>query len=143
MQAHYNLYLIIAAVLSGIAAILHVAIIIGGARWYRFFGAGERMARAAEAGRLYPTLLTSGIVVVLGVWAAYALSGAGVLAVLPMRKLILSLITAVYLLRGLLIVPLLTGILAPATPFMIWSSLVCLIYGAVHSVGVSQAWHAL
>lgn len=143
MLVSYNIPLIIAAALSGIAAILHIAIIIGGAGWYRFFGAGERMARSAEAGRLYPTGVTLGIAGMLGIWAAYALSGANVIDVLPLRKLALCLITAVYLLRGLLIIPLLTRLRSRATPFLIWSSVVCLIYGLVHALGVSQVWHAL
>ena len=40
----YKIWLIAGAVLSGIAGLLHLAIILGGAPWYRFFGAGERMA---------------------------------------------------------------------------------------------------
>lgn len=53
MLSPYNTWLIVGAVLSGVAALLHVAIVFGGASWYRFFGAGERMASAAAAGRLY------------------------------------------------------------------------------------------
>jgi hypothetical protein len=37
-------------VLSAAAALLHIAVIVGGAEWYRFFGAGEGMARLAERG---------------------------------------------------------------------------------------------
>ncbi|MGQ4584278.1 hypothetical protein [Lysobacter sp. F60174L2] len=36
--------------LNAIAALLHVGCIIFGASWYRFFGAGERMAQLASAG---------------------------------------------------------------------------------------------
>jgi len=46
MTTSYNLWLIVAAALSGLAALLHVAIVFGGGPWYRFFGAGERMALA-------------------------------------------------------------------------------------------------
>ena len=65
--------------LTGVASLLHVAIILGGPDWYRFFGAGERMARLAARGSTYPTVLTASIAVVLGLWTLYALSGAGLI----------------------------------------------------------------
>ncbi len=143
MHTPYNLWLVVAASLSGIAALLHVAIIIGGARWYRFFGAGEAMASAAAAGRGYPVVITSGIALVLSVWAAYALSGAGVIPRLPLLNLGLSGITAIYWLRGLAIVPLLVFAREKATPFLIWSSVICCGYGMVHLLGLMQAWPTL
>jgi len=76
-------FLIVAAVLNVGAALLHVGILIGGAPWYRTFGAGESMAQAADAGKLYPSIVTLGVIGTLLVWAAYALSGAGVIARLP------------------------------------------------------------
>ena len=36
-----NYWLITGGILSAVAAVLHIAVIIGGANWYRFFGAGE------------------------------------------------------------------------------------------------------
>ena len=62
---------------TGAAAMLHVAIVLGGPEWYRFFGAGERMARMAARGSITPAVLTLAIAAVLGVWALYGLSGAG------------------------------------------------------------------
>lgn len=44
MSPSVNLSLVFAAALSAIAASLHLAIIVGGPAWYRFFGAGERFA---------------------------------------------------------------------------------------------------
>lgn len=49
-ETSVNLIPMLGSGLSAIAALLHVGIIIGGPSWYRFFGAGERMARAAAAG---------------------------------------------------------------------------------------------
>lgn len=143
MNPAYNLWLIAAAVLSGVAALLHVAIVFGGAPWYRFFGAGERMASAAEAGRLYPAVVTFAIALVLAGWTAYALAGAGVLPALPLLKLALVGITGVYLLRGLAIVPLFVFARDQATPFLIWSSIICIGYGVVHLLGVLQTWTRL
>jgi len=143
MLSPYNTWLVVGAVLSGVAALLHVAIVFGGAPWYRFFGAGERMASAAAAGRFYPAVVTFGIALILGCWAAYALSGAGVLPALPFLKLGLATITAIYLLRGLAIIPLLVAAREKATPFLIWSSVICVGYGVVHLVGLAQVWGQL
>jgi hypothetical protein len=143
MIATDNPWLIAAAVLSGIAALLHVAIVIGGAQWYRFFGAGEKMALAAQTGRVYPAIVTMGIAAVLSVWAAYALSAAGLLMTLPFLKWGLMAITAIYLLRGLAIIPLSLFALDQVTPFLFWSSVICTGYGVVHLIGVMQVWAKL
>ncbi|AKU21141.1 hypothetical protein [Massilia sp. NR 4-1] len=143
MAGAYNMALLLGAALSAIAALLHLGIIVGGPAWYRFFGAGERMATMAEQGKLYPAVLTLGIAAVLAVWAAYALSGAGLLAPLPLLKAGLCVIAAVYLLRGLAIVPLLTVARSKSTPFLLWSSVICLGYGIVHAIGLRQIWHTL
>jgi hypothetical protein len=131
-----NPALIAAGVLSLVASGLHLAIIFGGAGWYRFFGAGERFARAAERGEVWPGIATFGIALVLFVWALYAFSGAGALPALPMLRTGLVLITAVYLLRGAVVLPLLLFARGTLTPFVVWSSLICLGYGLVHLLGV-------
>lgn len=138
-----NKFLLTAASLSATAALLHVAIIFVGARWYRFFGAGEQMARLAESGHWYPPVITSGIALVLAIWALFALSGAGVVRPLPFVKPALCIITAVYLLRGLVIVPIFIFAQQQATPFWFWSSAICLMYGVVHLVGLTQVWSKL
>jgi hypothetical protein len=136
-----NPWLVLGGVLSAAAAILHVAVIAGGPDWYRFFGAGEEMARMAEQGRLTPHLITIGIALVLGLWGAYALSGAGVIRRLPLIRTALVAITAIYLLRGLLLVPALLQ--EPRDPFTIWSSLIVLVYGIAYGLGTWRAWPAL
>jgi hypothetical protein len=138
-----NPFLIVGGVLSAAASLLHLAVIAGGPSWYRFFGAGEGMARMAERGSLTPTLVTIGIATVLAVWAAYAFSGAGLIARLPLMRTALVLISAVYLLRGLVVLP--AFVLNPGgvMPFMIWSSLIVLVYGVCYAVGTWIAWPAL
>jgi hypothetical protein len=61
-----------AGVSSACVAALHVVIIFVGAPAYRYFGAGEPMARLSEQGSTTPALVTAGLTVVFGVWAAYA-----------------------------------------------------------------------
>lgn len=138
-----SVLLIVAAALSAVASLLHVGIIFGGGPWYRFFGAGERMARASEAGRVYPIVVTAGIALVLALWSAYALSGAGVIVPMPLLRLALCAITAVYLLRGLVIVPAFVMARDKVTAFVVWSSLICLVFGVVHLAGLAQVWDRL
>jgi hypothetical protein len=137
-------FLALGAGLSAIAALAHVAIVIGGPAWYRFFGAGEGMARLASQGSWYPALITLAIALVLASWSAYALSGAGWLPELPHVRLALVAITAVYLLRG--VGGLFLAFFAPggnSPAFWVWSSVICLAFGAVHAAGLARAWHAL
>lgn len=143
-----NTQLIIAASLSFIAAFLHLLIIFGGPNWYRFFGAGEKMAALAEAGSMQPTIITLFIAGALSVFGLYGLSGAGVIFELPLLKLGLCLIAVVYLLRGLL------GFLLPfvsnhpsvkenSITFWMVSSVICCIFGGFYLLGIINNWQLL
>jgi hypothetical protein len=138
-----NTCLLIAATLNAVAAALHVGCIVFGASWYRFFGAGERMARMAGAGWWYPTLITSGLVLMLGVWSLYALSGAGAIFRLPYVRAVLCVVTAVYLLRGIAGFPLLLVPTGRSAAFWWWSSSICLALGILHGLGLRQTWGRL
>ena len=122
-------WLIAGGALSFGAAALHLAIIVGGPDWYRFFGAGEAMARLAARGDPRAAITTLGIAVVLSLWGLYALSGAGLIRRLPLLRTCLVLISAAYLLRAAILIPLL---LNPyhLTTFWIWSSAIVAVYGA-------------
>ncbi|TBR11526.1 MAG: hypothetical protein EPO46_06240 [Lysobacter sp.] len=143
MDARPNRLLTFGAALSATAAALHVAIIFGGPDWYRFFGAGERFAQLDAAGSRVPALMTLGIATVLALWSAYALSGAGWLRRLPLLRTALVTISAIYLLRGLVLAPMLVMDASQFTPFDWWSSIICLGYGVVHAVGLAQVWPGL
>ena len=65
------------------------------------------MAQLAARGSTYPTIITAGIAVILGIWTLYALSGARVIRRLPFLRLALVLIAAIYLTRGILGIPVL------------------------------------
>ena len=138
-----NKLLLFGGLLSGIAALLHLAIIIGGSQWYRFFGAGEELASMAEKGSWYPAVLTFGIAVVLLLWALYAFSGAGLIRRFPLLKVGLVVISAVYLIRGLAFIP--AYIVSPeiVDDFLIWSSLISLVYGFSYAIGTKQVWAKL
>ncbi len=138
-----NAFLIAGAALSALAALAHAGCIVFGAPWYRFFGAGERMARMAEAGSWYPALITAIIAAVLATWSLYALSGAGVIPRLPLLRLGLCAITGVYLLRGLAGVPFAMVATERGAAFWLWSSAICLAIGLVHLAGLRQVWPRL
>ena len=121
--------LIISGVFSVTAAVLHIAIIIGGSHWYRFFGAGEEMAVMAEQGSWIPGLVTLGIAVVLFLWGLYAFSGAGVVRRLPLLKTALVLISTVYLVRGLGLIPAVIFMPDEVNNFLVWSSIISLMFG--------------
>jgi hypothetical protein len=134
-------------VLTAGAALLHVGIIIGGPDWYRYFGAGERMAWMAARGYWQPALITAGIATVLAIWALYAFSGAGVIRRLPLLRPALTLIAAVYLARGIFGVPAVmlvddvyTNQLREKMTFMVVSSAICIVLGVCYAAGAARVW---
>ncbi len=138
-------WLYIAGLLNFAIAILHVAIIIGGPKWYRFFGAGERMASLAEKKSVLPALITLSIAIILAIWGMYAWSVAGILPDLPFPKYILAAITIVYFLRGFggLVLPFLSDhpyVRQNSIGFWIFSSIICLIFAIVHLLGLMSGW---
>ncbi len=142
-----NPFLLAGGLLSLVAGGLHLAIIIGGPDWLRFFGAGERLAVMAENGANYPGLVTGVIAVALIIMGTYALAAAasmnGTPLPLPFVKWILLAITSVFLLRGLALVPMFFMAPQMVNGFMIWSSLIVLALGLLHAKGLVQAWSAL
>ncbi|GGY69615.1 hypothetical protein GCM10011613_12450 [Cellvibrio zantedeschiae] len=143
MKSNYNKLLILGAVLSALAVLLHIGCIIFGAPWYRVFGAGEDMAQMAEAGSNQPALITFIVAVILGVWSLYALAGAGVIRRLPLLRTALCLITAVYLIRGVAALPFMYQLSENSPLFWLVSSGICLFFGVVHLIGLRQVWQKL
>src|SRR5688500_7627120 len=129
--------------MSVAASLLHLAVIAGGPDWYRFFGAGEGMARAAERGSLVPPLMTAIIAAVLAVWAAFAFGAAGAIRLLPLTRTALVAIAAVLLVRSAMV--LVPQFWAPehTTAFRIVSSAACLAMGLCFAFGTWAAWDSL
>lgn len=138
MKRSVNYALLLGGGLSLLAGLLHLVIMVGGADWYRFFGAGERLSTLAANGSLVPGLLAAGLTVILFLWAAYAFAGAGLLSPLPLLKPALITISAIYLARGLVLIP--AALFRPEAlnNVKIWSSLVCLLMGLSYAVGTRQ-----
>lgn len=135
--------LAIAAGLSASAAVAHIFCVVIGPSAYRFMGAGEAMARAVEAGRLRPTIVTLAISAVLLVWAAYALSAAGFIDRLPLTKFVVLAIALVYLGRAFAFPLLRPAFPENSTRFWLVSSGICLVIGALHAYGLAARWSVL
>ncbi len=140
-------FLVLAGALSALVAALHLLIALLGAPAYRYFGAGERMARLAEQGSWRPPAVTLGLIVVFAVWAAYAFSGAGVCRPLPWLRVGLIGIGTVYTLRGLVLGPQLVWYFSgwrDAVPLRhVAFSAAALLIGLTYLNGVKNAWAQL
>ena len=133
-----------AAASSAFIAVLHVVIIVMGAPAYRYFGAGERMARLDEQGSLVPAIVTAFLTLVFAVWAAYGLSGAGLLRRLPLMRTGLIVIGVLYTARGILLGPqavwFLSGYRDAVPPRQLVFSAVSLLTGLAYLAGTREAW---
>ena len=133
-------WLIAGGILSLIAALLHVGCILFGTEWYRFFGVPDPLIASYENGSMTLVWMTAGIAAILAIWGAYAFSGAGVIGRLPLLRLALIAITAIYLARGLFLIPAILKAPYPNSTFDLWSSTIVLIYGLTYAIGT---WLAL
>jgi hypothetical protein len=141
-----NQWLKLGGILSFAVALLHLVIIFIGAPAYRYFSAGEDMAKSAESGSAFPAVLTLVLVSVFAVWGFYGLSGAGVIRRLPLLKISLILIGAIYTLRGVAVFLQLFRIATSAAevaPREIVFSLVSLIIGLAYLIGTVTSWRSL
>lgn len=143
MNIANNKLLLLGSIGSAMAALAHLGCIIFGADWYRFFGAGEQMARMAEEGSWYPTLVTSIIVLILSLWCFYGLSGARLIPRLPLLKLGLIVISSIYLVRGIAFFAIMPMFPENSLTFWLISSGICLLLGILYSVGTFQNWAKL
>ena len=130
-----NYGLIIGGCLSICAGILHLLIIVKGAKWYEFFGAGEKLVRLSEKGSWIPGIITFLIASVLISWGLYAFSGAGLMVELPYLKLVIQIIATVYLLRGLVILPIYIYDKSKVNWFVVWSSALSFLFGMFYFTG--------
>ena len=126
-----------AAGLDFLAAALHVGIVLGGPAWYRFFGAGEGMARIAERRHSWPTVVTVAIAAALSMFGAYAMTAGGHFPTLPLPQEALMAITAIYAVRALVPLLLCPVIASMRTRFMIVSSLICGVYALAHGMALA------
>ena len=152
MQKPGSKYFVFAGAATFIGGLIHLSIIIGGAAWYRFFGAPESIAEMADAGSLYPVFVCIFIACVLFTWSFYAFSGAGLIVTLPFLRTVLIAISVALIMRGILFIPLM--LINPeifqritncqsVNTFLIITSAICLIVGLAYAVGIKTLWRDL
>ncbi len=130
--------------MSVAASLLHIACIIGGPDWYRFLGAGEPLARAAERGSPVPAIMTMVIAAILAIWAAFAFGAAGVSRRLPLTRTALGAIAFVLLARAAMaFVPAFWPPENRTLPFIATTSGICLVMGLCFAIGTWRAWPVL
>ncbi len=122
-------------------ALLHIVVLIGGPEWIRFVGAPESVVASARAGTWLAPVSTIGIAFMLMLWGLYAFAAAGRFRPLPLMKTVVGVIAAIFLIRGLLIVPLLPRLdwSRPYHLFVIGSSLFILALGLAYAIGLLGA----
>lgn len=131
---------LLAALILFAGALLHVVVLAAGPEWIAFVGAPEDVVRSAEVGTWLAPVSTLGIAALLTGLALYSLAAAGKLRPLPLSKPILGLFAAIFVLRGLIIVPaLVQGRVNWAVPvdlFIVTSSMAILVLGVALCVGL-------
>jgi hypothetical protein len=106
-------------------------------------GMPDTYAMAANAGARSPAFVTLMIALLLATWGAYALAASGAIKPLPFMQQAIHAITAIYLVRGLFLVPQLMGYNIftagyPVTVHDLAFSAVILAIGAIHVAGLSR-----
>lgn len=139
MESISTIFLITGGILSFCISVLHVGIIYAGAKAYRYFGAGEKMAQMAESGSRRPGIITSGIASVFLIFSIYAFSAVNLIPELPYIKMVLPVIGGLYLLRGSALLYQIITLLIFKKPVEfkdIIFSLVSLLLGIIYFTGI-------
>ncbi len=109
-----------------------------------YFGAPETLAK-----NIYMLILVSFVVAgILGIFGLYAMSGAGYIRALPWLKQVLLLISGIFILRGLLIIPeflVVMGLVQssiPVAPRFVVFSIGALVIGFFFITGTIGGWNS-
>ncbi len=140
-----SILLLLAAVAVFLIALLHIAIIFIGRNGYGYFGAAQ-LIPLLDKGSPWPAIITFLLAAIFAVCGVYGLSGAGVLPHLPLLRLGLIAIGAVFTLRGLALVKEIPQFVSHSTSFpareLVFSS-VSLVIGLLYLAGLILRWRDL
>lgn len=136
MQSLSPVVLYIAALLTFCAALLHFICVFWGANSFRFLGAGKSIVQMVERGHWYPNFTAIAVGLILTVCSMYAFFAAKGIQILPFTNLILSLVAAIFLIRGLAFPWLKSKFVGNSDLFWYISSAFCLMLGSLYAVGV-------
>ena len=140
-----------AAILLVAGAAVHVAAYLAGPAWLATLGAPPSVIDSARDGGWLAPAGTFAIAALLAVLAAYCLGGAGIVRRLPMTRSVLILFATIFVLRGLLVGPVLIAgqrewitplgrFVANGTTF-VEGSLVVLAIGVLMAIGIVARAH--
>lgn len=138
-----RVFLHMAALGSIAASLAHVWAILAGPTAYASLGAPPDIIASAELGTWYAPSVTLGIAAIIFGWALYAWSALGKLVRLPLLRTGLIAISAVLLLRGLIILPLMFLLPEQMSAFAYWSSALSFLLGACFAIGLKSVWPQL
>jgi len=145
MKTPGSIFLLLAAVAAFLLALLHIAIIFTGRRGYGYFGAAQ-LIPLLDKGSPWPAIITFILAAIFTVCGVYGLSGVDILPHLPLLRLGLIAIGAVFTLRGLALVKEIPQYISHSTSFpareLVFSS-VSLIIGLLYLVGLVLRWRDL
>ena len=134
---------IVGASIGLFGALTHWAAPLIGPDWYAFLHSPASVVTSARTGSW---LAPSGAVVIgalMFLCAVYAFSGAGIIRRIPLLRTALVVITAICVLRGLALVPVLVLLPGRASGFDIIASLVWLLAGLSFLLGTVGSWRRL
>jgi hypothetical protein len=129
-----NPLLLIGGYFSLLFAVFQISAIFWPVKVIKYFGGPAELSQTRPITYAILCLVVGAIVAVFG---AYALSGAGKIRRLPLLLTMLTAITVIYLLRGLLLIPQITFVVRhPGFLRFAVFSLIALIVGLVHLGGL-------
>lgn len=136
MKTQY--FLIAGGVMSALISLLHVFLAVQPAL-YRHISAGveSELGRMAEQGSTPTMIATVFFAVIFALWALYAFSGARLIGPLPLLRVVLIAICAIYLLRALALLPEIDMLAHQGYPFrfVVFSS-ISLLAGLLYLIGL-------
>lgn len=139
--------LLFGGVVTILVSILHVLIIFGGSDWYRFFGAGEKAAQLAAQGSVSNMVSTVAIALIFALFGLYGIFGANGTICLPFQRIALIIIATLFLVRGLLGIPVFLMFqdtylneMKGRMVFMVITSAVSAVIGACYLHGLIKIW---
>lgn len=125
----------LAGLINILIAIGHIVCLFWAHRVFELTGVGEEMSKLADINPIIPYVITVIVAIIFLIFGLYAFSAAGIIRPLPLLKLGVLLITAVFLFRGI------GGlVLKHESVLEISYSLVAVFIGALLFIGAQMKW---
>jgi hypothetical protein len=136
-MAKSNHYLIAGGVMSALISLLHVFLAIFPAL-YRYIGPDQSaLTEMAGQGSSSTTIASVALALLFAIWALYAFSGAGLIRPLPLLRIALITICAIYILRSLFLLSEIGMVLNQGYPFrFVVFSIISLVSGLLYLIGI-------